>query len=164
MATTASHVWRPSASRVLMLDGFIPGPRGFPLTPPAILQWPAKDPADVLDYQLDIAPALYGNDGDAISTIDVAITPSDLGDLALVSSAADGTRAVVWLQGGKIGSKYSVNLTVGTEAGRQISRSILLPVIAYSAAGASNLPIILEDGSTLVDASGNPIVLNLGLG
>ncbi len=163
MATTASHVWRPSASRVLVLDGFVPGPRGFPAGTPAALRWPAKDPADVLDHQLDIAPALYGNDGDAIATLDVLITPSELGDLALVSCAADGTRAVVWLQGGKVGTNYSVTLTVGTEAGRLISRSIVLPVIAYSAVGASSLAILLEDGSTLVDADGNPIVLNLGV-
>lgn len=162
MATTANHVWRPSVSRVLVLDGFIPGPRGFSTRPPAVLKWPAKDPADVLDYQLDIAQALIGNDGDAISSIDVAITPSDLGDLSLVSSAADGSRAVLWLQGGKVGTNYNVILTIGTEAGRSISRSIVLPVVAFAAIGASTLPIVLEDGTSLVDGSGNPLVLSTG--
>ena len=83
MATSASHIWRPSASRVLLLDGFVPGPRGFATYPATPLRWPAKDPGDVLDYQFDIAPALAGNDGDAISTIDVLITPSSEGDLVL---------------------------------------------------------------------------------
>ncbi len=159
MATTANHVWHPSASRVLLLDGYLPGPRGIPVRPPATLQWPPKDPADVLDYQLDIAPALYGNDGDAVATLDVLIIPSDLGDLSVVSSAADGTRAILWLQGGKAGTKYNVILTIGTEAGRLISRSVLLPVIAFAAVGATSLPIVLEDGSSLVDGSGNPLLL-----
>src|SRR4051812_6374364 len=82
MATTANHVWRPSASRTLVLDGFVPGPRGLPARKPGPMRWPAKDPADVLDYQFDIAPALSGNDGDAIATLDVIITPSDPGDLS----------------------------------------------------------------------------------
>lgn len=127
MATTANHVWRPSASRALVLDGFLPGPRGLPVRPPATLQWPAKDPGDVLDYQLDIAPAVYGNDGDEISTLDVLITPSNVSDLSLLSSVADGTKAILWLQGGIAGTIYSVALTIGTQAGRQISRAILLP-------------------------------------
>ncbi len=162
MATTANHVWRPSASRVLLLDGFLPGPRGIPVRPPATLQWPPKDPADVLDYQLDISPALYGNDGDVISTLDVLITPSNVGDLSLVSSIADGTRAVLWLQSGIVGTIYYVVLSIGTEAGRQISRSILLPVVAFAAVGASNLPLLLEDGTTLVDGNGSPLLLTTG--
>ena len=159
MATTASHVWRPSASRVLVLDGFVPGPRGVPVRSPVTLQWPAKDPSDVLDYQFDVSPALVGNSGDAIATLDVLITPSNAGDLSVLSSAADGARAVLWLQGGVAGTTYSVTLMITTEAGRSISRSILLPVIAYAAQGASSLPLTIEDGTALVDADGNALVL-----
>lgn len=162
MATTASHVWRPSVSRVLVLDGFVPGPRGVPARPPATLRWPPKDPADVLDYQFDIAPALTGNDGDAIATLDVLIAPSDVGDLAVVSAAADGSRAVLWLQGGRVGTTYSVTLTIGTEAGRSLSRSVLLPVIAYAAQGGSNSLLTTETGSALVDSNGNALVLYVG--
>lgn len=159
MATTASHIWRPSASRVLMLDGFIPGPRGIPAYPPRPLRWPAKDPADVLDYQFDIAPALAGNDGDAISTLDVLITPSRDGDLTLVSSAADGTRAVMWFQGGIAGTSYNVTVMIGTETGRTISRTIVLPTVALASQAASNLPLMTEGGTILVDSDGNPIML-----
>lgn len=162
MATMAGHVWRPSSSRVLVLDGFVPGPRGVPLQSSPPLQWPAKDPNDVLDYQLDISPALYGNPGDVIATLDVMITPSDLGDLAIVSTIADGTRAIVWLQGGKVGVTYNVTLTVGTDAGRTLSRSILLPVVALTATSGLSLPLTTETGSTLVDGAGDAIVFSTG--
>lgn len=162
MATTASHVWRPSSSRVLFLDGFVPGPRGILARPPLPLRWPPKDPGDVLDYQLDISPALAGNDGDAIATLDVLITPANVGDLSLVSATADGARAVLWLQGGQAGTTYSVTLTISTEAGRLLARSISLPVVAFAAVGASSLPLTLEDGSALVDGNGNALVLNTG--
>ena len=162
MATTASHVWRPSASRVLLLDGFIPGPRGMLSRASLPLQWPSKDPADILDYQFDIAAALAGNDGDAIQTIDVLIAPSDDGDLTLISSAADGTRAVLWLQGGVAGTTYSITIIIGTETGRAISRSIALPVMALAAQGASNLSLTTEGGLALVDSDGNPLILGDG--
>ncbi len=163
MATTASHIWRPSASRVLVLDGFVPGPRGVPAFGNTPLRWPSKDPADVLDYQFDIAPALAGNDGDAIQTIDVLITPSNDGDLKLASSAADGTRAVLWLQGGNAGTVYNVTVMINTETGRSISRSISLAVIAFAAQGASNLPLTTEGGLALVDSDGNALVLGDGI-
>jgi len=147
---------------MLMLDGFLPGPRGIPIYPPQILRWPAKDPADVLDYQFDIAPALAGNDGDAISTLDVLISPSSDGDLVLVSSAADGTRAVLWLQGGRAGITYNVTVMVGTETGRTISRSISLPIVALASQGAGSLPLTTEEGTALVDADGVPLLLGAG--
>src|SRR4051812_45904204 len=159
MATTANHVWRPSASRVLVLDGFVPGPRGTPARPAAPLRWPAKDPADVLDYQFDIAPALTGNDGDSISTLDVMISPSDPGDLSLASAAADGMRAVLWLEGGRSGTTYTVTITLGTDAGRTLSRSILLPVIALASQANGGVSLTTESGAPLVDSDGNPLEL-----
>ena len=47
------------------------------------MNWPTKDPIDILDYQFDISPALIGNDGDAIATLDVTIEPAQPGDLTL---------------------------------------------------------------------------------
>jgi len=157
MATTAAHLYRPSAARVVVLDGFVPGPRGsLAMAPPA---WPAKDPADVLDYQFDIAPALSGHAGDAVATLDVAISPASPGDLSVASAAADGARAVLWLQGGRAGTTYSVTLTIGTQAGRTLSRSVLLPVVALAGVPPRVTSIQTETGSELVDESGNPLLL-----
>ena len=159
MATTANHVWKPSAARVLVMDGFIAGPRGVPVTAPTAPSWPTKDPADVLDYQFDIAPALTGNDGDAVATLDVTITPANPGDLSLASAAADGARAVLWLQGGLAGTTYTVTLTVGTQAGRTLSRSVLLPVLALATAAPTAETLTTDGGATLTDGSGNPLLL-----
>jgi len=159
MATTATHVWRPSAARVLMLDGFIPGPRGVPAIAAVTPTWPAKDPADVLDYQFDVAPALTGNSGDALATLDVAISPAATGGLSLASAAADGSRAVLWLQGGQAGTTYAVTLTVGTQAGRTLSRTVLLPVVALASAPVTAGVLTTDAGDALTDASGNAILL-----
>ncbi len=78
-----------------------------PLAPPP-LNWPTKDPTDVLDYQFDITPAVVGNDGDAIATLDVTIEPANPGDLVLNSATTDGSVGDVWLSGGQAGTVYTV--------------------------------------------------------
>lgn len=183
MATNANHLYKPSAARMLVLDGFVPGPRGGrtpnPLSAIPLPSWPAKDPGDVLDYQFDIAPALSGNDGDAVATLDVAISPSNPGDLALASAAADGARAVLWLGGGVAGTIYSVTITLGTQAGRVLSRTVLLPVLALSTGSGGGLgtggvgtgglntggsvtgALTDETGALLVDEAGNPLLLGI---
>src|SRR5271157_4026906 len=100
MPTPASHVWRPSSARSLLLDAFVPVPRGTPASAPAPLSWPVKDPAEILDYQFDITPALVGNPGDGISTLDIAISPANPGDLTLNGVTADGAVAVMWFSAG----------------------------------------------------------------
>ena len=158
MPTAASHVWRPSAARTITLDAFVPVPRGTTATTPTPLSWPLKDPNDLLDYQFDIAPALIGNDGDAIATLDITINPSNPGDLALASTAADGSRAVLWLSAGQPGTTYTVTLSIGTQAGRTIARSVLLPVVTLAIRPVAAAPLQTETGSTLTDSNGNPIL------
>jgi hypothetical protein len=158
MPTIASHAWIPSVARTVTLDAFVPVPRGTTPTPPAPPCWPLKDPGDTLDYQFDIAPALIGNDGDAISTLDITISPAASGDLALASTTADGTRAVLWLSGGCPGTTYTVTLTIGTQAGRTIARSVLLPVAALARPVEPQENLTTADGTPLVDQNGNPIL------
>ncbi len=157
MPMTTTHVWKPSAARTITLDAFVPVPRGTKPGAPALASWPIKDPADLLDYQFDIAPALIANDGDAISTLDVAISPANPGDLALASAMADGSRAVLWLSGGQSGTIYTVTLTIGTAAGRTLSRSVLLPVAALSEPPAASNTLTTNTGATITDQNGNPI-------
>ncbi|HTW27881.1 MAG TPA: hypothetical protein VME92_12195 [Acetobacteraceae bacterium] len=158
MPTPAAHIWRPSSARVIVLDGFTPLPRGTTQTVPASLNWPAKDPGDTLDYQLDYSLALAGDDTDAIATLDVVITPNATGDLVLSNSAGSGSAAVLWLTSGQVGTIYTVVITVGTLSGRIISRSVLLPVLALAAASTVN-DLTTDSGSVLTDQNGNPITL-----
>ena len=152
-----NHVWKPSTARVVVLDDFLPVPRGAAVTAPPSLSWPAKDPGDVLDYQLDLAPALIGNEGDAIAALDVAIAPDGPGDLSLISTAADGASAVLWLAGGQAGVTYDLAVIVSTNNGRTIVRTIRLPVLALSAPVAGDGVLENETGDDLTDENGNPL-------
>ena len=159
MLTTAPHVWRPSNARVVLLDSFVPVPRGATAIAAAPLSWPVKDPADVLDYQFDISRALIGNEGDSIATLDVAIFPNSADDLALISASVDGTSAVLWLGGGQAGTIYSITLSIVTTNGRSLTRMVCLPVLALSAPRLPDAVLLDESGDSLTDQNGNPLTL-----
>jgi len=156
--TPATHVWRPSNARRIVLDGFAPVPRGTVPTAPPPLSWPAKDPSDVLDYEFDVAAALVGNEGDAIAGVNVVISPSASGDLTLNSSAADGTKAVFWFAAGQSGTVYVVQITIVTTNGRTIGRAVYLPVLPLASASATATALTTESGTTITDQNGNPIL------
>ncbi len=155
----ALHVWRPSRARAVVLDGFAPVPRGAASTSLAPLSWPAKDPADVLDYQLDISAALAGNEGDAIATVEAVVSPSGTGDLAVTSTAADGMQAVLWMSGGRSGVIYTVEINVATLAGRTVNRAVLLPVISLTEGLPPDTSLLTELGLVVTDQNGDPILL-----
>jgi hypothetical protein len=159
MATPANHAWKPSNARVVTIDSFVPVPRGTTAVTPAPLNWPTKDPGDVLDYILDISPAIIGNDGDGISTLDVAISPSNPGDLTLQSSTTDGSRIVLWLTGGQAGIVYTITFTISTTNGRSLVRSVLLPVLSLSVSVIPADALLASAGTALTDQNGNPILL-----
>ena len=94
--------------------------RFSPAVAPPLLNWPTKDPGDTLDYEVDISPALIGNDGGSIATLDVSVSPDNPGDLSVASMTADGTRCVFWLTEGQNGTIYTVTIIVGTANGRTI--------------------------------------------
>lgn len=154
----ANHVWKPSIARRVTLDAFVPVPRGSVAVAPAPLNWPTKDPADILDYEFDISPALVGNDGDAISTLAVAIMPSNPGDLTLSSAAVDGAVAVLWLTSGQAGTVYTVTIAITTLNGRTVQRSVLLPVLYLSQPPVPANAVETSAGLVITDQNGNPIV------
>jgi len=158
MATLVSHVWKPSKTRTITIDSFVPVPRGTAATSPAPLSWPSKDPGDILDYQLDIEPALVGNVGDTISSVDIDIEPSQPGDLSLDNTAADGYKIVLWLSGGRATVTYNVTVLVALASGRTLQRTVLLPVVALSLPSVPANALETTTGDPLTDQSGNPIV------
>lgn len=140
MPTPASHVWKPSTARTVVLDCFIPVPRGSTAIAPPPLNWPTKDPADVLDY--------------------VSIEPANPGDLTLDSATTDGPVAVLWLSGGQSGTVYTINLTIGTVNGRTINRTILLPVLYLSVPPVPSNALVTDAGIVLIDQNGNPVLIS----
>ena len=155
-----SHVWRPSVARRVTLDGLLPVARGTVLTPPAPLSWPAKDPADTLDYEIDFGPALAGNEGDSI--LGVAVTVQPAGELLPGAVAADGELAVLWFSGGGAGTTSAVTASVTTASGRAISRAVLLPVqpLASATPPASGTALTTQAGTVVTDQFGSPILVS----
>lgn len=160
MVTNANHLWKPSATRTVVLDSFVPVPRGTTVSAPTFMSWPAKDPNDVLDYKLDISAALVGNDGDLIKALDVTVTPGAPGDLVMTSSAADGATAVMWLAGGQAGTVYNVTVVIGMSSGRVLQRSVLLPVLQLSNVPIMANAILAGSGLVLTDQNGNPVLVS----
>ena len=160
-----AHAWKPSASRCVVLDGFLPLPRGAALPTPPALTWPAKGPSDVLDYEIDASQALLGNDGDVVTSILIAVQPPD--ELLPGQVVADGQVAIVWFSGGVAGTTYVVQATIGTASGRVIGRAILLPVQPLASLpappatpGASAASALDTDaGVVLTDQNGAPILV-----
>ncbi len=157
--TAVLPIWRPSGARRVSLDGFSPTPRGSDTAAASVLRWPVKDPADVLDYEVDIASAIIGNQGDGIAGVSVAITPNATGDLAVNSIATDGTTAVIWFSAGVAGTTYVVQVTVSTNSGRVLHRAVLLPVQALAATSIPASALTTGAGAVVTDQGGNPILL-----
>lgn len=158
MSTTVGHVWKPSHARLVTIDSFIPVPRGTSAIAPPPLNWPTKDPGDVLDYVVDISPAIVGNDADGIATLSVTVSPSNPGDLLVQSAIADGSRIVVWLTQGQAGIIYTITFCVNTITGRSIQRSVLLPVQLLSTPLVLPNALITAAGIVLTDQNGNPVL------
>jgi len=158
MVTLVSHVWKPSKARTIVIDNFIAVPRGTTATVPTLLSWPSKDPGDILDYQLDINPALIGNEGDTIDSVDIDVDPSQPGDLSLDNTAADGYKIILWLSGGQAGVTYNVTVKATLASGRALQRTILLPVVALSLPSIPENAIETSSQDPLTDQEGNPIV------
>lgn len=159
MSGTLTHVWRPSTARYLALEGFVAMPRGAAAGPQAPLAWPAKDPADVLDYQFDVAAALQGNEGDAIVALTATVSPAGMGELAVDSLVADGSQAVFWFSGGRAGTAYTVQIHIGTQSGRSISRAVVLPVLSLTSTVSPSASLTTDQGVVITDQNGNPILI-----
>jgi hypothetical protein len=160
MSTTISHVWKPSRARLVTIDSFVPVPRGAIAAAPAPLNWPAKDPGDILDYILDIGPAIIGNDGDGIAAVNVNFAPANPGDLELQSTTADGSHIILWLAGGQAGTVYTITFMINTINGRSLQRSVLLPVLLLSVPVVPVDAIVTATGVMITDQNGNPVLLN----
>ncbi len=160
MGTAAAYSWIPSTARVIIIDGFGMVPRGtVPILQPP-LAWPVKDPSDTLDYVVDISEAIAGNEGDSIATLDVGISPNNPGDLTLQSSSADGDLAIMWFAAGFAGTTYAVTVTIGTNSGRIIGRTVNLPVLSLATPPVPPDAITDQTGAPIMDQADQPITTN----
>lgn len=75
-----------------------------------------KQPADVLDYDIDYATWLPDND--ALNSVSASVLPA--GDLLvdLILLIENNTRVKLWVSGGTAGTTYKIEVTVTTTDGR----------------------------------------------
>lgn len=78
-----------------------------------ILATYTKQPADVLDYDVEYSDFMGGID--ALSSKTVTATPTGIN---VDSSSIVGTRVKVWLSGGTNGVTYKITVTATTSDGR----------------------------------------------
>lgn len=157
--SSTRHSYKPSNARLLTLGGFTPVPRGAVAAPPAMPSWPVKDPNDLLDYAVDLSPAVVGDDGDSAVSVNVISSPSSTGDVVINSISSDGLLVVLWIGGGNTGTIYTIDLNVTLASGRVLSRSIALPVYTLSGAAPTTANLVTETGANITDGNGNPIVV-----
>ena len=84
------------------------------------LTWPNKDPADILDYQIDWSAALGT---DTISTSAWTVPAG----FTITNQASTTTTTTVWLSGGPAGVQRITN-RITTAGGRTIERSVQMTV------------------------------------
>ena len=77
----------------------------------------------------------------------------------MTSAAADGNAAVLWLASGQAGTVYSVQVSIGTKAGRTIGRAIFLPVLALVSSAPPASALTTTDGTAVSDQSGSAITV-----
>lgn len=102
------------------------------------LIWPAKDPAETLDYVIDWTARLNG-DTIASSTVTLAVPAG----MTKQSDTHSSTSVTVWLSGGTAGLTGSLVNTVTTAGGRTLTQNITLSVLA---------DLIVEDGTGITNA------------
>jgi hypothetical protein len=107
---------------------------------------------------LDIEPALIGNEGDTITSVDADIEPSQPGDLYLNNTSADGYKIILWFSAGQANVTYNVTVRVALASGRTLQRTVLLPVVAMSMPSLPANAIETNLGDPLTDQDGNPII------
>jgi hypothetical protein len=156
---TPTHLYQPSTARLVVLDSFVPVPRGAVAAPPVMPSWPVKDPADVLDYAVDVSAAVAGDSGDAVINFSATTAPSSTGDIVVDSAAFDGTQAILWISAGNSGTIYTVTLLLTLASGRVVSRSIALPVYSLSGPSPTSAVLVTDTGQEMTDQNGNPIVV-----
>lgn len=88
------------------------------------MRWPAKDPNEILDYQLDWSRRL--DEGDAIASAQFTLV--DAAGLAIAAQDFTGTTATVWLTSGTEGEEAAILCRVETAGGRIFDQTVNLSI------------------------------------
>ena len=85
------------------------------------LQWPPKDPNEVLDYAVNWASRLGA---DTIATSSFTVPSGIVKD----SETSASQTATIWLSGGVEGQKYSILNRITTVGGRTMDQTVKIKI------------------------------------
>lgn len=92
------------------------------------VDWPTKDPDEVLDYGLDWSDDMAADADDIASSV----WTISKGDSALIidstSFSVAGHITTAWLSGGTVGNTYQLTNTITTSGGRTYERTAEITV------------------------------------
>jgi hypothetical protein len=86
------------------------------------LEFPSKDPDEVLDYQIDWAAKLAQAESISTSTFTVD------GGVTVQSSSNTTTTTTVWLSAGNEGAVANILNRITTSGGRTMDQTVALPI------------------------------------
>jgi hypothetical protein len=117
----------PSPARTIVYTGWVtPPPNAIPVP----MVWTAKNPADVLDFSVDIF-AWLADGGDDIPQV-ITLTPLTTvkGDVAIASPLIVGAGLITsWLSYGQAGGTYGIEFSISTLLGRTATFEVMLPIL-----------------------------------
>lgn len=86
-----------------------------------MLNWPEKDPDEVLDYQIDWSARLAG---DTITGSEWIVAEGITRD----SDSHTSSATTIWLSGGTVGDRYDMTNRITTAGGRVMDQSVRLKI------------------------------------
>jgi hypothetical protein len=104
------------------------------------LSWPAKDPDEILDYDVDWTVRLYSEAELASYNAGAVVVPADSiasstwtiasGTVAKQSDSNTSTATKIWLTGGALGEGCILTNEITTTGGRRMDQSVKLKIKA----------------------------------
>lgn len=118
----------PSPARTIPLVGWIN--TGSACVIPSPMVFPAKTPADVLDFTVDLEAWLEDGGWDIMQAITVTPGTTTPGDVAIGSPLIVSAGLITsWLSFGVPGATYELEYLVATEFGRSLTFTVSVPVL-----------------------------------
>ncbi len=91
-----------------------------------MLNWPSKDPQEVLDYRIDWADQLAASE-----TILTATVTQAGGTVVIDSSSVDAAEVIIWLSGGALEEVCVFTNRITTNQGRTYDQSVRLRIRSH---------------------------------
>lgn len=90
--------------------------------------FPTSNPADDLDYSLDISACLEDISLPQVTQVTAAISPSGSGELSATNIEYQNSIITIWLSGGRYARMYTVNFVVYCQNDLHFSFFVQIPM------------------------------------